>query len=199
MYRALHSRWAAAWWRRSKRAGPATANSCWKMGQANALCCACRQGRRSQKSAGSLSGCGSLTQWGCRCPRAVAFGCREDAVYQLLGWVEGCDLRQTLPALPEDEQYRLGVQASRVLRKIHTLPLRPSEGIEREEQQQKLLSRLDQYEQGQLRLPGDERPLRFAREQVGLVGQRPPVWCHRGFPRGQPDLYPAGGSGGHRL
>ena len=68
MYRALHSRWAAAWWRRSKRAGPATANSCWKMGQANALCCACRQGRRSQKSAGSLSGCGSFTRWGCRCP-----------------------------------------------------------------------------------------------------------------------------------
>ena len=70
--------------------------------------------------------------------RAVAFGCREDAVYQLLGWVEGCDLRQTLPALPEDEQYRLGVQASRVLRKIHTLPLRPGEGRSREEQQQKI-------------------------------------------------------------
>ena len=124
--------------------------------------------------------------------RAVAFGCREDAVYQLLGWVEGCDLRQTLPALPEDEQYRLGVQASRVLRKIHTLPLRPSEGIEREEQQQKLLTRLDQYEQGQLRLPGDERPLRFAREQVGLGGQRPPVWCHGDFHAGNLIYTPQG-------
>ena len=131
--------------------------------------------------------------------RAVAFGCREDAVYQLLGWVEGCDLRQTLPALPEDEQYRLGVQASRVLRKIHTLPLRPGEGRSREEQQQKILSRLDQYEQGQLRLPGDERPLRFAREQVGLVGQRPPVWCHGDFHAGNLIYTPRGGSGGHRL
>ena len=124
--------------------------------------------------------------------RAVAFGCREDAVYQLLGWVEGCDLRQTLPALPEDEQYRLGVQASRVLRKIHTLPLRPGEGRGREEQQQKILSRLDQYEQGQLRLPGDERPLRFAREQVGLVGQRPPVWCHGDFHAGNLIYTPRG-------
>lgn len=124
--------------------------------------------------------------------RAVAFGCREDAVYQLLGWVEGCDLRQTLPALPEDEQYRLGVQASRVLRKIHTLPLRPGEGRSREEQQQKILSRLDQYEQGQLRLPGDERPLRFAREQVGLVGQRPPVWCHGDFHAGNLIYTPRG-------
>ena len=92
--------------------------------------------------------------------RAVVFGCREDAVYQLLGWVEGCDLRQTLPALPEDEQYRLGVQASRVLRKIHTLPLRPGEGI--------------------------------AREQVGLVGQRPPVWCHGDFHAGNLIYTPRG-------
>ena len=98
----------------------------------------------------------------------------------------------TLPALPEDEQYRLGVQASRVLRKIHTLPLRPGEGRSREEQQQKILSRLDQYEQGQLRLPGDERPLRFAREQVGLVGQRPPVWCHGDFHAGNLIYTPQG-------
>lgn len=130
--------------------------------------------------------------------RAVAFGCREDAVYQLLGWVEGCDLRQTLPALPEDEQYRLGVQASRVLRKIHTLPLRPSEGIEREEQQQKLLSRLDQYEQGSCACPATSG-------RCALRGSRSGWWAApaglvpRGFPRGQPDLYPAGGSGGHRL
>lgn len=113
--------------------------------------------------------------------RAVAFGCWEDAVYQLLGWVEGTDLCQTLPALPEEEQYRLGVQASRVLRTIHTLPLRPGEGKDKEWQQQKILSRLDQYERCELRLPGDEQPLRFAREQVGLVGQRPPVWCHGDF------------------
>jgi len=43
-------------------------------------------------------------------------------VYQLLTWVDGEDLDSVLPAMPETEQYNLGLKAGGLLRKIHSVP-----------------------------------------------------------------------------
>lgn len=48
-------------------------------------------------------------------------------VYTLLSWIEGEDLETALPTLSEDNQYRLGVKAGRILKKMHSLPVPPEE------------------------------------------------------------------------
>jgi len=55
------------------------------------------------------------------CP--VDFGVFDNgkSVYMLLTWVDGESLHEKLPYLPVDEQYRLGVIAGDILRKIHSL------------------------------------------------------------------------------
>jgi len=43
-------------------------------------------------------------------------------VYQILGWVDGEDLRETLPKLSETEKYALGIKAGKLIAKIHSFP-----------------------------------------------------------------------------
>ena len=54
-------------------------------------------------------------------PMPVAFGYCEDKskVYTLLTWVDGEDARKALPKLSYKEQYRVGLEAGRILRKLH--------------------------------------------------------------------------------
>lgn len=51
----------------------------------------------------------------------VDFGYCEgkSEIYTLLTWVEGEDAERVLPKLSREEQYRLGVEAGRILRKLH--------------------------------------------------------------------------------
>ena len=45
----------------------------------------------------------------------------EKNVYMLLTWVEGKDLEEILPTLTENEQYQLGREAGKILKKIHSI------------------------------------------------------------------------------
>lgn len=56
-------------------------------------------------------------------PFPVDFGvCNEGkSVYTLLSWIEGEEVEATLSTLTEKEQYRLGIQSGKILRKIHSL------------------------------------------------------------------------------
>ncbi len=47
------------------------------------------------------------------------FLARISEIYTLLTWVDGEDAQKVLPRLPHEEQYRLGVEAGRILRKLH--------------------------------------------------------------------------------
>ncbi len=54
----------------------------------------------------------------------IDFGVCDDnkSVYTLLSWVDGGEVEAIVPALPEADQYALGVKSGEILRKIHTLP-----------------------------------------------------------------------------
>jgi len=53
----------------------------------------------------------------------ISFGVcnRNQNVYMLLTWIEGEDLELALPKLDPDNQYLLGREAGRILKKIHEL------------------------------------------------------------------------------
>ena len=54
--------------------------------------------------------------------RPIEFGQCEEGVYSLTSFIDGCDLESVIRTLPEEEQYRLGEDAGRILAKLHTLP-----------------------------------------------------------------------------
>ena len=54
--------------------------------------------------------------------RPIEFGTCGDGVYSLLSWVEGSDAENEIPELSEPEQFHYGLEAGRILKKIHSLP-----------------------------------------------------------------------------
>lgn len=62
-----------------------------------------------------------VSKIGIPAPTPVAFGYCEDKskIYTLLSWVDGEDAQKVLPELSQEEQYQLGMEAGRILRKLH--------------------------------------------------------------------------------
>ena len=54
--------------------------------------------------------------------RPLEFGTCEDGVYSLQSWIEGGDAEASIPALSDTKQYAYGLEAGRILRKIHSIP-----------------------------------------------------------------------------
>ena len=123
----------------------------------------------------------------------VEFGRTEDGsrVYMLLSWVEGMDLEQVLPVLPEVQQYQLGRKAGTILKRIHSLPLEPDDKPAATKKEKKL-RQLSMYEQSALRINGDERAVRFVRENIDYIWREAPVYQHGDYHPGNLIYTPEG-------
>jgi len=98
-------------------------------------------------------------------------------VYLLLTWVEGKDLEEVLPGLPDADQYRLGREAGLILKKIHSIELDKSD-IPVQSKKEKKLFQLSAYEESSLRIAGDDTVIRFVKENINLIWKQKPVYQH---------------------
>ena len=64
-----------------------------------------------------------LNQLDFQMSKVVGNGLLRDKSYMLYTWVEGRDFRDVIFSLPEEEQFSLGVQAGKMLKAMHTLPV----------------------------------------------------------------------------
>ena len=51
----------------------------------------------------------------------VEFGTCEDGVYSIQSWIDGEDAEQVMSSYSDTEQYIYGLEAGRILRKIHSI------------------------------------------------------------------------------
>lgn len=123
----------------------------------------------------------------------VSFGISEDGtkVHMLLTWVDGKDLETALPEMPAAQQYRLGREAGRILRQIHSLPL-DRQDVPAETKKAKKLRQLTSYENSTVRIPGDETALRYVKENIDRIWQVPPAYLHGDYHPGNLILTPDG-------
>ena len=107
--------------------------------------------------------------------------CNENQnTYMLLTWLEGCDLEVALPQLSEKEQYQLGRQAGKILKKIHSVQLE-KEDIPIKTKKEKKLLQLAKYEESGLRIPNDEIAIRYVKENINQIWKESPVYQHGDF------------------
>ena len=52
----------------------------------------------------------------------LELGICEEGVYSLQSWIDGVDAEDFIPALSGTEQYNYGLEAGKILRKIHSIP-----------------------------------------------------------------------------
>lgn len=103
------------------------------------------------------------------------------SVYQLLSWVDGQDAEEYLPLLPETEQYVLGLEAGRILRKMQTLEAVPASADWLNGYGTKIDSYIDKYQHCGMTFDGDEVIIQFIESNRHLMDNRPMCFTHDDF------------------
>lgn len=108
----------------------------------------------------------------------IEFGICNEGVYQILRWIDGHDAEELIPTLTTDKQYAYGLDAGRILAKLHTLP--PAPGIP--EWEAKFNAKIDRkiamYESCPLKYEGGDAFLRYLAENRHLLANRPQTYQH---------------------
>jgi len=108
----------------------------------------------------------------------LEFGQCEDGVYILLSWIDGQDGEELIPTLSARQQYRYGLDAGRILRRIHSIPA-PEGAVPWEERfNQKIDRKIAMYESCPLKYQGGEAFLRHIAENRHLLTNRPQSYQH---------------------
>jgi serine/threonine-protein kinase len=105
----------------------------------------------------------------------------DDGVYMLLSWIDGEDLENIMPELSETEQYTLGLQAGKILRKMHKIFIKdiPSERPEWGGFFDHTLDeRIQKYHECGLRFEKDEDVLGYLEKNRDLTENRPRCFQH---------------------
>ena len=101
--------------------------------------------------------------------------------YMLLSFVEGKDLEEALPELSEKEQYLLGREAGKILKKIHSIHVDECD-IPTQTKRERKLYQLSRYEDSPyLRVTDDEIAIDYVKNNIDLIWKENPVYQHGDF------------------
>lgn len=113
--------------------------------------------------------------------RPVAFGRCGGGAYTVLTWVEGREAEEVIPQLSREKQYAYGVDAGKVLQKIHSIPA-PDDLPDWEVRfGQKIDRKLDMYERCPLKYENGDAFLTYLAENRSLLAGRPQTYQHGDF------------------
>lgn len=111
-------------------------------------------------------------------PEPIAFGTCEEGVYSLQSWIEGEDAEEALAEMPRDQVYSYGLDAGRMLRKIHTIPA-PEEMEDWEVRfNQKIDRKIEMYNNCPLKYENGEAFIGHIEANRHLLHNRPQTYQH---------------------
>lgn len=111
-------------------------------------------------------------------PLACGLCNNGQSVYSLFTWIGGQDANQAIPALSAAEQYRLGVQAGKALRKIHAIPADSGQMPWGERYNGKIDKNIANYKVCAITLKGAEKIIGFIERNRCLLDDRPQSFQH---------------------
>lgn len=121
---------------------------------------------------------GEVAQLGIPMCRPIEFGVCEEGVYTVQSWIDGVDAEGSIASMQESEQYRYGLDAGRILTKIHSLPA-PADAPDWESRfQAKIDRKIAMYESCGLKYEGGGAFLQYIGENRHLLRGRPQSYQH---------------------
>ncbi len=114
----------------------------------------------------------------------LEFGICEDVVYSRQSWIDGVDAEDVIKAASPARQYAYGLEAGRILRKIHSLSAPSSREDWETFYQRKLDSKIRSYAECPLKYENGQLFLDYISENRHLVKGRPQVYQHGDYHRG---------------
>ena len=110
--------------------------------------------------------------------RPLGFGACEEGVYRLESWINGEDAEEVIPTLSEPEQYRYGMEAGRILKRIHSIPAPEDIPLWEERFGRKMDRYVHMYHEGSVKFEGAEYILDYIRQNRDLIKGRPQCFQH---------------------
>lgn len=114
----------------------------------------------------------------------VERGICPEGVYVLHSWIEGRDAETVLPQLGQTDQYRYGLDAGGILRKLHSLPAPADTPAWADRFSQKIDRKIAMYARCPLKYPGGEAFLRHIENFRHLLTDRPQSFQHGDYHTG---------------
>ena len=110
--------------------------------------------------------------------RSLECGVCEEGPYQLQTWIDGDDVEGIIPTLSEADQYRYGLEAGKIARRIHQIPA--PEGIEDWESRfnRKASRKIQMYQACSLRYEGGDVFIEYIENNRHLLKDRPQTYQH---------------------
>ncbi len=108
----------------------------------------------------------------------IQFGVCDEGVYSLQSWVEGADAEEIIPAMSPEKQYTYGLDAGRMLSKIHSISA-PADTPDWEPRfNAKIDRKIAMYESCPLKYDGGEAFLTYLAANRHLLAGRPQTYQH---------------------
>lgn len=101
-----------------------------------------------------------------------------EGTYAIFTWVEGEDGESVIPDLPAERQYAYGVDAGRILKKLHSLPAPAEAPAWPERFNAKIDRKIAMYENCVLKYEEDRPFLDYIAEKRHLLSHRPQTYQH---------------------
>lgn len=108
----------------------------------------------------------------------VAFGECAEGVYTVHTWIDGRDAEEVIPPLPEEEQYAYGLEAGRILKRIHSIPAPPGRPEWEPRFLRKMEGKIKKYHECPVKFEGAEYLIAYMQANRRLLSGRPQCFQH---------------------
>ena len=108
----------------------------------------------------------------------IEFGTCEEGVYSIQSWIDGDDAEEIMSAQSDTEQYVYGLEAGRILRKIHSIPAPANQEDWEIRFNRKMDYKIKKYGECPIKYENGQAFIDYVNENRHLLKNRPQVYQH---------------------
>ncbi len=110
--------------------------------------------------------------------RPVSIGACEEGVYTIETWIDGQDAEEVIPYLSDSQQYAYGLEAGRILKKIHAIPAPKNQADWETRFIEKMNRKRKQYADCPIQFEGADNMIAYMEKNQHLLKDRPQSLQH---------------------
>lgn len=110
--------------------------------------------------------------------KPIEFGECEEGVYTIQTWIDGEDAEEIIPLLSASEQYAYGLEAGKILKKIHGVPTPATQPDWESRFNEKMKRNIKRYEECPIKFDGAENFISYIDANCQLLKNRPQSFQH---------------------
>lgn len=122
----------------------------------------------------------------------IEFGICEEGVYSIQSWIDGEAAETLIPLLSDREQYSYGLEAGRILSRIHSIPAPESQEDWAVRFNRKMDTKIRRYNDCPIKYPKGQAFIDYINENRYLLDDRPQVYQHGDYHIGNMMIYHSG-------